>query len=167
MFKLNAICTNFVFSFFILVCFPAQAIDIGQSAPEFALHDTANAVKLNDFKGKVIYLDFWASWCDPCKKSFPWMNAMQSKYGPNGFVIIAINLDANNADGNRFLKSMPVNFEVVFDSKGQLARQFQVKGMPSSILINRNGQVVLQHAGFNDAIANQLELEIASLTKGK
>lgn len=158
---------NTLFGLCVMLHFPVYAIDTGQAAAEFSLPGTSGEIHLSDFKGKVVYLDFWASWCGPCKKSFPWMNAMQSKYGSQGFKVIAINLDANTEDGRRFLNSVPANFDIAFDAKGLVAREYQIKGMPSSLLISRDGKVILQHAGFNDASGAKLELAIESSIKGK
>lgn len=149
------------------VNFPSQAIDAAQVAGEFSLPGTSSEIHLSDFKGKVVYLDFWASWCGPCKKSFPWMNAMQSKYGAQGFKIIAINLDANPEDGKRFLSTVPANFAIAFDAKAVVARQYQIKGMPSSVLIGRDGKILSQHAGFNETSSTKLEAEIATFIQEK
>lgn len=146
---------------------PVQAIETGQIAPDFSLPGVSAEIKLSDFKGKLVYLDFWASWCGPCKKSFPWMNAMQSKYASQGFKIIAINLDVNTEDGKRFLNSVPANFAIAFDAKGQVPRLYQVKGMPSSFLIGRDGNILMQHTGFNDTSGAKQEQEIESFIKGK
>jgi thiol-disulfide isomerase/thioredoxin len=110
--------------------------------------------------GKVIYLDFWASWCVPCRKSFPWMNAMQSQYKSQGFVVLSINLDANRALATKFLQETPATFEVIYDEKGLLAKKFQLKGMPSSYLFNRDGELISSHSGFNQKKKHLFEQEI-------
>ena len=133
------------------------------TAPEFSLSGSTHGIKLSDYKGKVVYLDFWASWCGPCKKSFPWMNAMQAKFGAQGFSVIAVNLDTNPEDSRQFLKVVAANFDIAFDVKGDVAKLFQIKGMPSSVLIDREGKVVMQHAGFNDTTSAKLEPIINNL----
>lgn len=153
--------------FIVLFGRPTQAIENAQAAPEFSLPGSAGTIRLSGFKGQIVYLDFWASWCAPCKKSFPWMNSMQSKFGSQGLKIIAINLDANPDDAERFLALVPANFSIAFDPKGLVARHYEVKGMPSSMLINRDGKIVFQHAGFNDATRARLEQEIQSLVERK
>lgn len=121
-----------------LTSFSVQAID-----PK----DTLTS-QLAKHQGQVVYLDFWASWCVPCRKSFPWMVAMQNKYAADGFTVISINVDANKALADEFLKESPSNFPIIYDPKGKLAREFKLKGMPSSYLYNRAGEMVAAHIGF-------------------
>jgi len=112
-------------------------------------------------KGKVIYLDFWASWCGPCRQSFPWLNDMQDKY--KNLKIISINLDNDKNLANEFLAETPANFTVIYDPKGKLAKQYKIKGMPSSYLINKTGELVGSHAGFSISKQDKYEQEIKSL----
>jgi len=120
---------------------------------------------LSQYKGKVVYLDFWASWCKPCRQSFPWMNRMQDRYGDQGLVIIAVNLDEDRADADRFLKELPAKFQVVYDPEGRLAEAYQLIGMPSSFIIDRAGAVHSRHMGFHDSSPAEYEAEIQSLLK--
>lgn len=118
-------------------------------------------------KGKAIYVDFWASWCGPCKQSFPWMNAMQDKYAAMGLQVIAVNVDAKRADADRFLLKTPATFQVVYDPKGDSAKGYAVKAMPTSVLIDRSGRVTYVHAGFRDEDRAELEAKINdALNKG-
>ncbi|NQY65487.1 MAG: TlpA family protein disulfide reductase [Alteromonadaceae bacterium] len=118
-------------------------------------------------KGDVIYIDFWASWCGPCRKSFPWLNKIQSKYKDQGFVVISVNLDANRELAEKFLKETPADFAVIYDPKGKTAKHFKIKGMPSSILIDKNGNIKASHAGFFTKKISQYEKEISTLVSGK
>jgi thiol-disulfide isomerase/thioredoxin len=111
-------------------------------------------------KGKVVYVDFWASWCVPCRKSFPWMNAIQTKHQEQGFVVLSINLDAEEKLAKIFLQQTPANFAIIYDAKGKLARQFKIKGMPSSYLFDRQGKLISAHTGFNGNKQQQYENEI-------
>jgi cytochrome c biogenesis protein CcmG/thiol:disulfide interchange protein DsbE len=103
---------------------------------------------LTEFKGKVVVLDFWASWCVPCRRSFPWMNSMQEKYGDSGLVIIGVNMDSDAADAKSFLQAYPAEFKIVNDPDGDLAREYEVIAMPSSYIFDRNGVLVTRHLGF-------------------
>ena len=113
----------------------------------FTTHASQEDVTLKQFeqlvkthKNKVIYVDFWASWCVPCKQSFPWMNEMQEKYQAQGFTVLSVNLDAQKKHADAFLAEIPATFPVFFDPKGKLTKTFKIKGMPSSFLINREGK---------------------------
>jgi thiol-disulfide isomerase/thioredoxin len=145
----------------------AQAFEKGDNAADFTLPGKQGMVKLSDKTGSVIYLDFWASWCGPCRQSFPWMNRMQAKYKSKGFQIIAVNLDAKTDDAMKFLEQVPADFTVAFDSKGQTPRAYGVKGMPTSFLIDRSGKILLQHAGFRPDDREELEKQIQAALEGK
>jgi thiol-disulfide isomerase/thioredoxin len=146
----------------------ALAIEVGQSAPEIQLPGRSGAIKLSELKGKAVYLDFWASWCGPCKQSFPWMNEMQAKYGAKGLQVLAVNLDQKPEDATGFLQQTKVDFLIAMDPVGQSAQKYNVKGMPSSLLIGRDGKVTVVHTGFNAASKAELERAIvAALEAGK
>lgn len=118
---------------------------------------------LASLKGQVVYLDFWASWCGPCRQSFPWMNTVLAKYQDQGFTVVSINLDSNQALADEFLQVTPAKFQVIYDPKGKTAKQFKLKGMPSSYLINRQGELVSAHVGFTEKKQQQYEQEILTL----
>ena len=120
----------------------------------------APALDLAQYQGKLVYLDFWASWCGPCRQSFPWMDAMQKKYAADGLVIVAVDEDEQPADGQKFLAEEHPGFTVITDPKGELAERYALMGMPSSFLIGRDGQVLHKHAGFYSGSPAKLEAEI-------
>jgi cytochrome c biogenesis protein CcmG/thiol:disulfide interchange protein DsbE len=115
---------------------------------------------LAQFKGQVVYLDFWASWCAPCRESFPWMNRLQSELGHDGLVVVAVNVDRERADADRFLREHPAHFRIVYDPDGLLPEKFGVRGMPTSFLVARDGRVQSRHEGFllrnRDALTQQI-----------
>ncbi len=118
---------------------------------------------LKAHRGKVVYLDFWASWCKPCRESFPCMNALLVKYPAENFTVITINLDAETAAMHRFLDKVPANFDIYHDPSGRLAEQFQIEGMPTSYLISPTGEVVKKHIGFYTKHVERYEREIEEL----
>lgn len=132
-------------------------------APEIDLPGTGTAVVLSELLGKVVYLDFWASWCMPCKKSFPWMHEVKKSYADQGFEVVAINLDKDRVLADAFLKEMNINFLVAFDESGKTASEYKLKGMPSSYLIGRDGKVYASHIGFRDDDKDKLEQVIENL----
>lgn len=113
--------------------------------------------------GRVVVVDFWASWCKPCRQSIPWLNAMRERYGASGLTIIGVNVDAERADADRFLREVPIEFEIVFDPKGELAKQFKVQGMPSSFVFDRTGKMVETHLGFREAKKDANEASLRNL----
>lgn len=118
-------------------------------------------------KGQVIYVDFWASWCKPCRKAFPWMNKTLAEHKAKGFKIISVNLDNDKKYALEFLAETPASFDIIYDPKGKSARKLKVRGMPSSFLINRQGEIVSSHVGFNDDKKVKLEQEIIHLLSEK
>ncbi|MBU6443661.1 MAG: TlpA family protein disulfide reductase [Alphaproteobacteria bacterium] len=108
----------------------------------------APALDLSAYKGKVVYLDFWASWCTPCRQSFPWMNDLETTYGRDGLVVIAINVDHDHELAEDFLQDNSANFKVLYDPNGRIASQFNFRDMPTSYLIGRDGKIHYVHNGF-------------------
>ena len=142
---------------------PAHAMEVGQAAPDLVLAGTPLAQRLSDLRGRHVYVDFWASWCAPCKLSFAWMQTLQARYHPQELTVLAINLDKHRADADRFLQKNPVTFALAFDPQGESARQFDVKAMPSAYLLSPEGKVLMVHRGFvpQDVGALQQRIEQA------
>jgi len=118
------------------------------------------------FKGKVVIVDFWASWCGPCKESFPAMNELQQKFGDRGLVIVAINEDEEKSDMQEFLKSNPTRFTVVRDAAQKLVAVAGIQAMPSSFVLDVTGKIRFIHRGFHGAeTRKEYEQQIESLLK--
>ena len=120
---------------------------------------SANQFDLKSHEGKVVIVDFWASWCVPCRRSFPWLNAMHRKYANQGLVIIGVNLDADRSEAMKFLEDFPPEFSIYYDETKDLAREFGVVAMPSSYVIGRDGEIRKKHFGFK--VKKQGEYESA------
>jgi thiol-disulfide isomerase/thioredoxin len=110
--------------------------------------DQTSAIDLSAYAGKVVYLDFWASWCAPCRLSFPWLNAMEETLGPKGLVVIGVNVDRDRGPADEFLRENSAHFRIVYDPEGRIARKYDFQGMPTSILIGRDGKMHSMHSGF-------------------
>lgn len=115
---------------------------------------------LSAYAGKVVYLDFWASWCAPCRRSFPWMNDMLARYGEKGFAVVSVNVDADRSLAEEFLARTPARFPVVYDPEGNIAAEWGLMGMPSSFLIGPDGTVIGRHVGFRSDSPQKYEAEI-------
>lgn len=149
-----------------LLARPAHAVAVGEAAPALQLPGLTGPVDLAALQGQVVLLDFWASWCAPCKLSFPWMNALQTRLGPRGLQVVAVNLDRQRSAADLFLRQTPAQFLVAFDPSGDSPRLFGVKAMPTSLLIGADGRVLLQHDGFRDSDRPTLEAAVeAALTR--
>jgi len=123
-----------------------------------------DATLLRTLRGKVVLLDFWASWCGPCRQSFPWMSDLQKRYGSD-LVVLAVNLDQDRKLAEQFLAATPAEFRIEYDPEGKLATQFDVTSMPTSFVIDRTGHVRERHAGFRAAQRIERESTIAKLLK--
>jgi thiol-disulfide isomerase/thioredoxin len=134
--------------------------DLGSFKLEGKLPDT--------LKGQVVLLDFWASWCAPCKSSFPVMEDLQKRYGEKGLTIVAVSVDEKRENMERFLKSMNVSFATARDASQKLVAAADVTAMPTSFLIDRSGKIRFIHNGFHDEqTAKQYTQEIEQLLKEK
>ena len=123
----------------------------------------ALSLDLSDYRGKVVIVDFWASWCVPCRQSFPWLNAMYVEYADDGLVILGVNTDVDAAEAQKFLEEIPAKFEIVYDPEGELARDFEVVAMPSSYVFARDGELDTRHLGFLRSRRDEYEAVIQRL----
>ena len=131
-------------------------------APRFALPGrTAVPVALDSLHAKVVLVDFWASWCVPCRKSFPWLAGLHERYGAKGLSIVAINLDRERPDADGFLAKFPAPFAVAFDPAGRTARDYRVTGMPTTVLVGPDGTILARHVGFDPRHTKEIETLIA------
>lgn len=142
---------------------------IGVAAIVMLLASTASAqpLDLSKYKGKVVYLDFWASWCTPCHLSFPWMNDLQQSYGGEGLVVVAVDLDRDRRAADEFLASNRGALDVIYDPKGDIAKQFNFKDMPTAVLIDRSGKIRGTHSGFVTSQENAYATDVLSLLREK
>ena len=126
-------------------------------APAFSLPGRQGTVCLDSLRGRVVYVDFWASWCEPCRRSFPWLRSMHARYGAQGLTIVAIDLDKNLDSADAFLAEFPAPFTLAFDPAGRTAEAYRVAAMPSSFLIDRAGNIVHTQTGFDPRKADAAE----------
>jgi peroxiredoxin len=155
-------------SFFLAACIAllagaataAPAAKKPSLAPAFRLPATHGVATLDSLRGKVVLVDFWASWCAPCARSFPWMNALHDSLSGQGLAIVAISLDKERTDAEAFLAQQAPRFTVAFDPEGETAEAYRVAAMPTSFVIGRSGEILLTHAGFDPKKTSEVESAI-------
>lgn len=141
----------------LLLAIPGLAASV---LPQEVFNQVKSSAGMSD--QDIVYVDFWASWCNPCRKSFPWMNQMVTKYGNKGFKVLAINVDKDRVLAEKFLATTDTSFPIYYDPDGSLAKQFKLKGMPSSFLLDSKGNVLQAHKGFFEDHVETYENEIRS-----
>ena len=142
---------------------PGFAAEEGEQAPDFTLpsiYEGQPDITLSDFRGKVVYLDFWASWCAPCLVSTPLYNELYHRYKDQGLEVVAVNVDNSVEDGLDFLIDTPLDFTIPIDTEGDVLVDFDVVGMPTSYLIDSEGIVRMVHVGFRDGDIEIIETAI-------
>ena len=153
----------------LFLCPPLQAqaggATVGAPAPEVRLPRLPGGedVSLSSLRGKVVYLDFWASWCGPCRTSFPQLEQLRNELGSRGFEVYAINVDEVEADALQFMSEVPVSYLVVRDGEGATPEAYGILGMPTGYLIDRQGVVRHVHQGFKKRDGAILRTEIVEL----
>ena len=146
---------------------PAAGLEAGAALPTLtAPHlNASGSLALPELRGQVVYVDFWASWCVPCRLSMPTLDALYRRHRERGFTVVGVNKDVGSAEAERFLKRVPVTFPLVTDVSDAAAKSFGVKAMPSGYLVDRRGIVRKVHRGFTPETAVALEKEIEELLK--
>lgn len=149
------------FSILLLAAPPASASR--HAAPPTIAAVSAVAGDSIPLTGHVVYLDFWASWCVPCRSSFPWMAGLLARYRDRGLEVVTVDLDKDPAAARRFLAATNSSLPVIPDPKGRLAEEFHLRAMPTSFVFGRDGRIRARHEGFYPEDTDSLESRIAGL----
>ena len=155
---------------FLAVPLPGVAVDVGSTVPSVSMprmDDSGKSISLSSYRGKVVYVDFWASWCVPCRISMPALDRLAKENAAKGFEVVGVNKDVRADDAERFLKRVPVSFTLVGDSSDNDAKAYNVKTMPSGYLVDRKGVVRHIHGGFTRSTADLLAGEVEKLLAEK
>lgn len=136
------------------------------TAPGFALPDAAgNTVTLEDFEGQVVLINFWASWCGPCREEMPLLDQLSERYGPLGFTMLGINVEEDSSLADRFLQGTPVDFPILYDRENSVSQLYDVIAMPTTVIVDRQGQVRFVHHGYEPGNENEYQDQIRALVR--
>jgi thiol-disulfide isomerase/thioredoxin len=145
---------------------PALAVAPAGPAPKFQLASMAGStVNLDQYKGQVVMLNFWASWCGPCREEMPILEKLHAKYKPMGFAMIGVNVEPDSAEAAKWLKATPVTFPILFDTKSEVSKLYSVQSMPSTVIIDRKGNLRWLHRGYKAGDENEYLNQIRALVR--
>ena len=151
-------------AYVLLAAAAAAGTNVPSPAPDVELQRAdGGTVRLSDLKGKVVLVDFWASWCGPCKLSFPALDAVYKHRHQDGLEVLAVNVDEDRRSAEEFLKDRPHDMPIFFDPRGRAPAAFRVDGMPSSYLLDRRGRIRFKHVGYTAAIGSAQAREVEVL----
>lgn len=154
-------------SVFFMVAAPSvRSLEVGQVIPPFSLPGLSASGELDRdaLRGRLVYLDFWASWCGPCRYSMPALDELHHEFHSRGFSVVAISLDHDRTEASDFLKRFPVSYPVLLGGGG-IYRQFAIEGLPQGYLLDQDGRIVLVHRGFREGDERTLKRHIARLLR--
>jgi thiol-disulfide isomerase/thioredoxin len=142
------------------------ALTDGAMAPGFQLDSMAGkALNLNELRGEVVLLNFWASWCGPCRKEMPILEQLYKQYQPKGVTLVGVNVEPSSDDARKWLQSTPVSFPILFDRDSTVSKLYQVQGMPNTVILDRKGRVRYIHRGYKPGEENEYLDQIRALVR--
>lgn len=145
---------------------PALAVPTGGPAPSFTLAARGGqAVSLAQYKGQVVMINFWASWCGPCRQEMPLLESIYKKYNKMGFTLLGVNVEPNSQAANDWLKATPVSFPILYDTDSKVSKLYDVAGMPSTVIIDRTGKLRVLHRGYKPGDENEYLDSIRALIR--
>jgi thiol-disulfide isomerase/thioredoxin len=141
-------------------------LSTGAAAPSFQLESLeGKSVNLADYKGQVVLLNFWASWCGPCRKEMPILDQLHKQYHNKGFTLVGVNVEPDSAAAVAWLKATPVTFPILFDTESKVSSLYEVAGMPNTVIIDRKGLVRYIHRGYSAGAENDYLNQIRALIR--
>jgi peroxiredoxin len=144
----------------------AATLQTGAPAPAFQLNSNAGKpLALADFRGQIVLLNFWASWCGPCRQEMPILEQLNRQYHGKGVTLLGINVEPDSAAAVDWLKATPVTFPILFDTDSKVSKLYEVAGMPNTVIIDRKGQVRYIHRGYSAGAENDYLNQIRALIR--
>jgi len=144
----------------------AAPLQTGAPAPAFQLvSNTGKTLALADFKGQIVLLNFWASWCGPCRQEMPILEQLNRQYHGKGVTLLGVNVEPDSAAAVQWLKATPVTFPILFDTDSKVSKLYEVAGMPNTVIIDRKGLVRYIHRGYAAGAENDYLNQIRGLIR--
>ena len=143
-----------------------QAASSTGPAPDFTLKSsTGKNIKLSELRGQVVMINFWASWCGPCRQEMPLLDQLYQRYQPMGFTLLGVNVEEDSSAADKILKEIPVSFPVLYDNNSKVSESYQVQAMPSTFLIDRDGKLRYLHKGYKPGTEDEYQQQIRELIR--
>lgn len=149
-----------------LLAAPVMATSIGNEAGNFTLKSASGSnIRLSEYRGQVVLLNFWASWCGPCRQEFPHLDDLHQKYSDLGFTVFGVNVEQDRKSADKVLRDIPVTFPVLFDKNNLVSELYKVDAMPMTVLVDRNGVVRFLHRGYRPGFEMAYDKQVRALVK--
>lgn len=149
-----------------LLLVSATADELRGPAPDFSLQSMdGGMVKLSDLRGQVVMVNFWATWCGPCRQEMPHLEALYQRYGDLGFTLLGVNVEEDSSGADEFLAETPVSFPILFDPENHVSELYDVVAMPSTVLVDRSGNMRFIHHGYQPGYENDYQSQIRALIR--
>jgi len=150
----------------LLLAGTVAAKEVSGPAPDFTLKSRGGEnLKLSEFRGEVVMINFWASWCGPCRKEMPLLDQLYRRYHPMGFTILGVNVEEDSGDALRLLKEIPVTFPILFDRDNKVSEAYELVAMPSTVMVDRDGNMRFVHLGYLPGYEREYEAQIKALIR--
>ena len=144
----------------------AYALTASGPAANFTLKDAdGNNVRLSEYRGQVVLINFWASWCGPCRQEFPLLDALHQKYQPMGFTVFGVNVEQERELADKVLREIPVTFPILFDDRNEVSEEYDVDAMPATVLVDRSGEIRFMHRGYKPGYEDLYEKQVRALIR--
>jgi peroxiredoxin len=150
----------------LLIAGRLSAAALSGPAPDFTLKSNGgDNIKLSELRGQVVMINFWASWCGPCRQEMPLLDQLYQRYQPMGFTLLGVNVEEDSSAANKVLKEIPVTFPILYDTRNKVSENYQVKAMPSTVLIDRDGKMRFLHKGYKPGYEQEYQQQIRELIR--
>ena len=157
---------SMVFALTWLASCPLHATALNGMAPDFTLKSAAGGnLKLSEYRGEVVLINFWASWCGPCRQEMPLLDELHARYKPLGFTVLAVNVEEDTGKALRLIEDLQPGFPVLFDTSSTVSREYDVAAMPSTVLVDRNGRLRYLHRGYTPGLEELYQQQIRELVR--